>query len=147
MLLDDLPGYPARLTAAGSGGFWLSVFAPRDQLVEFILQERPFCARMMNEVEPDYWMAPALVSGQTFLEPLQGGAIRQLGKLKPWAPSRSYGLLVRLNAHLQPVASFHSRADGRHHGITSAVEMSGRVVLTSKGGNAVIAVPTNAEGA
>jgi len=146
-VLDDLPGYPARLSAAGGGGFWLSVFAPRDQLVEFILQERSFCGRMMSEVEPEYWMAPALATGVTFLEPLQGGAIRQLGKLKPWAPSRSYGLLVRLDANFQPVASYHSRADGRRHGITSAVEVAGRVVLTSKGGNAVIAVSPDAEGA
>jgi hypothetical protein len=144
VLIDDLPGYPARLSAAGAHT-WLSIFAPRDQLIEFILQERGFCDRMMNEIGPDYWMAPALSSGRTFLEPLQGGAIRQLGMLKPWAPTRSYGLLVRLDEKFQPVASFHSRADGRRHGITSAVELAGKVVATSKGGDTVIAFDADAE--
>ena len=55
----------------------------------------------------------------------------------PWSPTRSYGLLVRLDRNLRPVASFHSRANGRRHGITSAVERDGHVIVTSKGGNAI----------
>jgi hypothetical protein len=145
VLVDDLPGYPARLAAAAGGRTWLSVFAPRDQLIEFVLQERGFCDRMMREIGSDYWMAPALSSGRTFLEPLQGGAIRQLGMLKPWSPTRSYGLLVRLDESFRPVASFHSRADGKRHGITSAVEIGGRIIATSKGGDAVIALDADAD--
>ena len=34
----------------------------------------------------------ALRSGATPLEPTQQGGVRQLGVLKPWSPSRSYGL-------------------------------------------------------
>ncbi len=34
----DLPGYPGRLAPAGDG-YWLALFAPRSQLVEFVLRE------------------------------------------------------------------------------------------------------------
>ncbi len=139
-LLDHLPGYPARLSPAAGGGYWLCIFAPRSRLVEFVLRERDFCADMFREVEPDYWVAPSLSSGRSFLEPLQGGAIKQLGILKPWAPSRSYGLLIRLDANFHPIASFHSRADGTRHGVTSCVDVGGRVLAACKGGNVIVAL-------
>jgi hypothetical protein len=47
VLLDDLPGYPGRLSPAAHGGFWLAAFAPRSQMVEFVLRERSYCERMM----------------------------------------------------------------------------------------------------
>lgn len=137
-LLDQLPGYPARLAPAARGGYWLCVFAPRSRLVEFVLRERDFCEDMFLEVEPDYWIAPALNSGRSFLEPLQGGAIKQLGILKPWAPTRSYGLLIELDENLQPIASFHSRADGERHGVTSCLDLDGRVLVSCKGGDAIV---------
>lgn len=139
VVLDNLPGYPARLSPALGGGFWLSVFAPRSQLVEFVLREARYRQRMLTEIDEAYWVAPALASGKHFKEPLQGGAIKSMGILKPWAPTRSYGLLVRLNAALQPESSFHSRADGHRHGITSAVETSLGLTASSKGGNMIIA--------
>ena len=58
-----------------------------------------------------------------------------MGIHKPWSPSRSYGLVVRLDAAMQPVTSFHSRANGTRHGVTSAVETDGRVLVASKGGD------------
>lgn len=137
-LLDDLPGYPARLIPAFGAGYWLCVFAPRSRLVEFVLRERDFCADMFREIEPDYWVAPSLASGRSFLEPLQGGAIKQLGILKPWAPSRSYGLVIRLDADFRPLYSFHSRADGTRHGITSCLDHKGRILVASKGGNVIV---------
>lgn len=140
VLLDNLPAYPGRIAVAGDG-FWLSLFAPRRQMIEFVLREKSFRRKMMRDIDPELWMAPALSSGRSFREPLQGGAVKQLGVLKPWAPTRSYGLLVRLGATFAPEASFHSRADGNRHGITSAVAHAGRIYVTSKGGNAVIALP------
>jgi hypothetical protein len=137
-LLDHLPGYPARLSPATGGGYWLCIFAPRSRLVELVLLERDFCADMFLEVEPDYWIAPSLSSGRSFLEPLQGGGIKQLGILKPWAPSRSYGLLIRLDAKFHPVASFHSRADGTRHGVTSCVDLGDHVMVACKGGDAIV---------
>ncbi len=145
-LLDHLPGYPARLVPAKGDGHWLCVFAPRSRLVEFVLRERNFCADMFREVEPDYWIAPSLTSGRSFLEPLQGGAIKQLGILKPWAPSRSYGLLIRLDGDFHPIASFHSRADGRRHGVTSCLDRGDRVLVACKGGDTIVGLDTGAGG-
>jgi len=137
-VLTKLPGYPARLSAGADGGAWLCLFAPRNRLIEFVLAEDAYRADMMREVAREHWIAPALSSGAQFLEPLQCGGVKTMGIHKPWSPSRSYGLLVRLDRNLRPVASFHSRANGRRHGITSAVERDGRVLVTSKGGNAIL---------
>jgi len=139
VVLDDLPGYPARI-AAGSNGYWLAIFAPRGQLMEFVLREDEYRKRMMETVKPDFWMAPSLSSGKSFLEPLQLGAIRTMGTLKAWAPTRSYGLLVHLDMHYQPTSSAHSRADGSRHGITSCLQWEDRVLAASKGGNLVVSL-------
>ena len=71
---------------------------------------------------------------------MQGGAIRTHGIIKPWAPTRSYGLLVRLDANFQPIASYHSRADGLFHGVTSALQIGDRVLVASRGGNAILSL-------
>jgi hypothetical protein len=138
--LEDLPGFPARITPSARGGYWLCLFAPRSQLIEFVLREPAYRRVMMAEVEPRYWVAPALSSGTSFREPMQGGALKQMGLLKPWAPTRSYGLAVELDAAFLPLRSLHSRAGGRRHGITSALDHQGRLRLTSKGGDAVISL-------
>lgn len=143
VVLDDLPGYPARI-AAGSNGYWLTVFAPRGQLMEFVLREDAYRRRMMETVDPEFWMAPSLSPGRSFLEPLQLGAIRTMGTLKPWAPTRSYGLLVHLNARYQPTHSAHSRSGGTRHGITSCLQWEDRVLAASKGGDAVLSIDANA---
>lgn len=137
-VLRHLPGYPARLSPAADGGAWLAVFAPRTRLIEFVLLEKHYRYDMMAEVPRDYWIAPALRSGQSFLEPLQCGGIRTMGIHKGWSPSRSYGLVVRLDADFAPVASLHSRANGHRHGVTSVIEAGGRVLIASKGGDAVL---------
>lgn len=138
VVLSDLPGYPARLSPKTGGGAWLAVFAPRSQLMEFILREKRFREQMMATIAPDLWIAPSLTAPHSFLEPLQGGGLKQLGVMKPWAPTRSFGLVVALDAAFQPNASWHSRADGTRHGVTSVVEQDGRPVAASKGGNALI---------
>ena len=140
IVVGDLPGYPARIAPANDGGYWLCIFAPRRQMVEFVLREPEYRTRMLSEVPEPFWMAPALSSGLSFKEPLQGGAVKHLGIDKPWAPTRSYGLLVRLDAAFSPVASAHSRSDGKRHGITSALALGERVLATSKGGGHLLAV-------
>jgi hypothetical protein len=139
-VLTDLPGYPARLSGASRGGHWLSVFAPRSQLIEFVLREKDYRNAMMAEVDKAYWIAPSLRSGRSFHEPMQGGALKQMGILKPWAPTRSYGLVIELNQDFVPLRSFHSRAGGRRHGITSAAERNGVLYASSKGGDELVAV-------
>lgn len=144
-LINDLPGYPARLAPRAGGGAWLSVFAPRGQLIEFVLGERDYCEEMMRDIDEGFWIAPSLNAPQSFLEPLQGGALKQLGMLKPWAPTRSFGLVLALDNQFRPVASWHSRADGTRHGITSCIEDNGDLLITSKGGDAVLRLDPDPE--
>jgi hypothetical protein len=139
-VLSKLPGYPARLAPAPNGGAWLALFAPRNRLIEFVLVEDDYRTDMMRDIDREFWIAPSLSSGVSFLEPLQCGSVRTMGIRKPWAPSRSYGLVVKLDEALQPVESFHSRSNGGRHGITSVIEADGRALAASKGGHAIIAV-------
>jgi len=137
-VLSDLPAYPARMAPAAGGGFWLALFAPRNQLIEFVLREEAYRRRMVSTIDPAYWIAPALSSGASFLEPIQGGARKKLNMLKPWSPSWSYGLVVRCDADMRPRTSFHSRADGSIHGVTALVEQDGALLVGAKGSGALV---------
>jgi hypothetical protein len=130
---DSLPGYPSRLFPAAGGGFWLTCFALRTQLVEFVLREHAYRTRMLAEIEPQFWIAPALNSGNTFLEPMQGAQLKMMGVVKPWAPPRSYGLVIRLSDEGHVRYSLHSRFDGKHHGVVAAVECRGDLYVLAKG--------------
>jgi hypothetical protein len=129
----ELPGYPARITSTADGGFWLSLFSGRAQIVEFILSENVFRAEMMTTIDPKYWVCPALSSGEDFLEPMQSGGVKNMGILKPWAPPRSYGLAVRFTADRNPLMSIHSRVGGRNHGIVTTLEKGNDIYALSKG--------------
>ena len=61
-----------------------------------------------------------------------------MGVVKPWAPPRSYGLVIRLDASGQPVFSLHSRVDGTNHGIVSAIECGGWLYMIAKGPGRVL---------
>jgi hypothetical protein len=139
--LGKLPAYPGRILGAQGGGFWLAMFAPRNQLVEFVLKETAYRQRMIETIDPDLWIAPALSSGVTFLEPIQGGARKKLNTLKPWSPSWSYGLVVRCDERMRPIASYHSRADGRVHGVTSFAEQDGMLVVGAQGSGVLVGLP------
>jgi hypothetical protein len=132
-VLQNLPAYPSRLTRGAGDAIWLSLFAPRSQLVEFVLSEDRYRRRMIDEIDAEYWVAPCLRSGLSPLEPIQQGGVKQLGVMKPWSPSRSYGLIARLDRAYRPTASLHSRANGRRHGVTSCLESEGRLYFTAKG--------------
>ncbi|MEA2814041.1 MAG: hypothetical protein QOI93_1738, partial [Rhodospirillaceae bacterium] len=120
------------------GGFWLSFFAVRTHLVEFVLREDDFREEMMRTIDPSLWVAPALATSGHCLEPMQFGSIKALGIQKPWAPPRSYGLLVRTDEDGDPVQSLHSRVGGHHHGITAACETAQGLVIVSKGSGRVL---------
>lgn len=148
VVLSGIPGYPARLSPAADGHTWMTVFAPRSQLIELVRREKRFRRAMMAEVDPQYWVSAALSSGTSFREPMQGGALKQMGILKPWAPTRSYGLVVLLDRAFQPVASFHSRTGGRRHGITSVLEIeAGALLVASKGAGEVFTLDSSARAA
>jgi len=132
-ITDSLPGYPSRMSPAAAGGFWLTCFTLRTQLVEFVLREHAYRKRMLAEIEPQHWIAPALNSGNTFLEPMQGAQLKMMGVVKPWAPPRSYGLVIRLTDKGLVRYSLHSRFDGKHHGVIAAVECGGDLFVLAKG--------------
>lgn len=141
----DLPAYPGRLSPAAEG-WWLAAFAPRSQLVEFVLREPAYRRRMLAEVPQEYWIAPKLRAGRSFYEPLQGGSVKHLGLLKPWAPTMSAGLCIRLDRAFQPRLSLHSRADGHVHGVTAVAEHAGRVHAAARGDGLVVAIPLDSLG-
>ncbi|WP_417267634.1 hypothetical protein [Celeribacter baekdonensis] len=133
IVLNHLPVYPSRLTAAIGGGWWMTAFTSRTQLVEFVLREPNYRKRMMAEIDPDHWIAPRLASGHSMQEAIQGAHVTMMGVIKPWAPPRSYGLIVRLDEAAQPMFSLHSRFDGANHGIVSAVEHNRALYILAKG--------------
>lgn len=139
-ILGNLPAYPGRMAPASAGGYWLACFAIRSQLQEFVLRENRYRLQMIAEVDPEFWVAPSLSSGKSFKEPLQAGGVIRLGVHKPWAPTRSYGLVIRLDREFQPIWSLHSRSDGVRHGVTSVIETEGRLLAVSKGRGEILAV-------
>ena len=142
VVLDHMPGYPSRIAPAASGGFWMTMFCARTQLVEFVLREPAYRRRMMDSIDPDLWISPQLRSFYSYHEPLQHATLQQLGRVKPWAPPRSYGLVVRLDAQGQLLYSFHSRMGGPFHGIVAAAECGGQLFLLSKGEGALVRLDT-----
>ena len=137
-MLDRIPGYPGRLSPAAGGGWWLAVFAPRNRLIELVLREDHFRADMLATIPQEHWIAPALATGQSFLEPLQRGGVRTMGVRKPWAPARSYGLIARLDAGFHVLESWHSRADGRRHGATAVLDLPGRTLVALRGAGEIV---------
>jgi hypothetical protein len=140
VLCGDLPAYPGRISPAADG-YWLALFAPRSQLVEFVLREPAYRKRMMTDVPQPYWVAPKFRSGRSFYESLQGGGMKHLGMVKPWAPTMSSGLCVKLDSDFQPRSSLQSRADGETHGVTSVVEYGDQVFAAAHGDGVVVALP------
>lgn len=141
IVLEDLPAYPGRIDRAGNGGYWLALFAPRNPMVEFVLQEAEYRQRMMETIEPEYWIAPNLAPSKSYLQPIQGGARKMLNRLKPWSPSWSYGLICQCDSAMKPRRSLHSRADGHVHGITTACEWGGTLFIGAKGSGVIVAAP------
>ena len=139
-VFHDAPGYPARINPLSGGGYILSLFSRRDPLIEFVLTEPEFMARMKANIDPEYWIAPRLSVNADYRVPIQMGATRLFGDIKPWAPSFSYGLIIILDKDFTPLASAQSRANGKRHGITSAVAWRGNLIAVSKGSNELLNV-------
>ncbi len=141
VVVGHLPVYPSRLSQAASGGYWLTAFIARTQLVEFVLREPGYRRRMMAEIDPAYWVVPRLRSGRSFKEPMQGAHLKTMGVIKPWAPPRSYGLVIRLSSEGTPLYSLHSRVDGVNHGIVAAIEARGDLVTIARGPGRILKLP------
>jgi hypothetical protein len=142
-IVSNMPAYPSRIIRASNGGYWLALFAPRNQLIEFAMREPVFCARMMKEVEPEFWLAPMLRPANTPMDPMLRGVQRfGGGQINPWAPSLSYGLVAKLDEAGAPDFTFHSRANGLRHGVTSIVEHGGALLAASRCGY-IVTLPTD----
>jgi len=136
-VLDDLPAYPGSISPNSSGGFLLACPLPRSSLVEFVLNETDFVAAMLDSMDERAWVAPQLRTLRHPLEQVQGGELLVFGQVKPWAPTRSYGLAVLLDPQLQPLRSLHSRANGRQHGISRVLEHGDGFLTVSRGAGTV----------
>jgi SMP-30/Gluconolactonase/LRE-like region len=141
VIANNYSGYPARLAGDDAGSVWIAFFGLRTQLTEFVLRERSFCEEMMQTVPLELWIGPALDGRFDYREPTQVGRIKKLGIQKPWAPARSYGLVVRLDSRGEATESLHSRVDGRIHGVTAVLPMGSRVLAVSKGRNCLVELP------
>jgi hypothetical protein len=141
VIVKNYTGYPARLSRANDGGYWMAFLALRTQLTEFVLRERAFCDEMMRTVPPELWIGPTLDGRFNSREPTQIGRIKKLGIQKPWAPARSYGLVARLDGSGEAVESLHSRVDGRVHGVMGVRQTREGVIGVSKGRNMLVELP------
>jgi hypothetical protein len=111
----------------------------RNRATELILEHDDVRSEMVSRTEPESWLVPCLAIENLYRTPLQVGAIRVLGEIKPWAPTRTYGLAFRVNAEGRVLESAHSRADGRMHGVTAVLEREpGSVVVACRGAGNVL---------
>lgn len=131
------PGYLGRLRRTAAG-YVLACLSRRDPLVEFLKTERDFVAQMKAGIEPRHWIAPRASPEFSHDFPIELGATRLFGEVKPWAPSFSYGLLIETDAELMPVGSAQSRANGRRHAICDAAVWNGDLIAVSRASGEVL---------
>ena len=115
-----------------AGGYLLACLSRRDPLIEFIKTETEFVAEMKATIEPRHWISPRATPEFSHDFPIELGATRLFGEVKPWAPSFSYGLLIMLDENLMPTGSAQSRANGRRHAVSDATMWNGDVIAVSK---------------
>ena len=137
VVLDNLPGYPASILPR-VGGWWLSLFAPRSHIVEFVLEEDAFRSRMMTHIDPAFWISPSTDPREHHFQPVQVGALRSQNIKKPWAPPRSYGLIVALDDQFTAQTSYHSRSNGTRHGIGALAIAEGILFAACEGANVIL---------
>jgi hypothetical protein len=125
------PGYLGRVRRT-AGGFVLACLSRRDPLIEFLKTEPAFVSEMKATIAPGHWIAPRATPEFAHDFPIELGATRLFGEVKPWAPSFSYGLVVELDEALMPVASAHSRANGTRHAISDVAVWNGDLIAVSK---------------
>jgi hypothetical protein len=133
-------GYPAYLGRLRQtpGGYVMACLARRDPLIEFLKTEHDFVAEMRARIQPHHWIAPRSNPAFSHNFPIEMGATRLFGEIKPWAPSFSYGLVITLDSALMPVGAAHSRANGRRHAITDALVWNGNLIAVTQGSGEVL---------
>jgi hypothetical protein len=110
----------------------------RDPLIEFLKTEREFVARMKANIDPRHWISPRANPEFSYEFPIELGATRLFGEIKPWAPSFSYGLVIETDPDMTPVGSAHSRANGFRHAISDVTGWNDDVIAVSRASEEIL---------
>lgn len=131
------PGYLGRIRRT-QNGYALACLSRRDPLIEFLKTEDAFVAEMKAKIAPHHWIAPRINPGFSHDLPIELGATRLFGEIKPWAPSFSYGLLIETDGKLMPVTTSQSRANGQRHAICDVILWNGDLIAVSKASGEIL---------
>lgn len=131
------PGYLGRLRRTPTG-YAMACLSRRDPLIEFLKTERAFVAEMKLKIAPRHWIGPRTSVEFSHDFPIELGATRLFGEVKPWAPSFSYGLLVEMDDSLMPTGSAQSRANGQRHAICDVAVWNGDLIAVSKASGEIL---------
>jgi len=131
------PAYLGRIRKM-SQGYLLCCLSRRDPLIEFLRTEQDFVDEMKRTINPRHWISPRITPEFSHDFPIELGATRLFGEIKPWAPSFSYGLLIKLDKKLMPYGSAQSRANGRRHAISDAVVWNDDVIAVSQASGEIL---------
>ncbi len=137
VLQSGYPAYLARIRKIDDG-YVLACLSRRDPLIEFLKTEHEFVARMKAKIDPRHWISPRANPEFSHDFPIELGATRLFGEIKPWAPSFSYGLVIETNAALTPVGSAHSRANGLRHAISDVASWNGSLIAVSRASDEIL---------
>jgi hypothetical protein len=133
-------GYPAYLGRIRKidNGYVLACLSRRDPLIEFLKTEREFVVRMKASIDPRHWISPRETPEFSHDFPIELGATRLFGEIKPWAPSFSYGLVIETDRAMMPIGSAHSRANGIRHAISDVVAWNGSLIAVSRASHEIL---------
>jgi hypothetical protein len=137
VLQSGFPAYLARIRKIGDG-YALACLSRRDPLIEFLKTEREFVTRMKANIDPLHWISPRITPEFSHDFPIELGATRLFGEIKPWAPSFSYGLVIETDAAMTPVGSAHSRANGVRHAISDVTAWQGSLIAVSRASEEIL---------
>jgi hypothetical protein len=137
ILQAGYPGYLGRLRRTPKG-YVLACLSRRDPLIEFLKTEHAFIAAMKAKIAPRHWIAPRANPEFSHDFPIELGATRLYGEVKPWAPSFSYGLLIEMDGGLMPVGSAQSRANGQRHAICDVAAWNGQLIAVSRASGEIL---------
>ncbi|MGA4788803.1 hypothetical protein [Nocardia sp. AB354] len=128
----NLPIYPGRLAAAGDG-WWVAAPYIRNRVTEMLLDEPAVIEEMVARIDPEDWFVPRLRCTNPYTDTMQMGQLRVLGVVKPWAPARSCGVVVRIDRTGRVVESAHARVDSKRHGVTGLAVSGDDIVVAANG--------------
>lgn len=136
-LQSGYPAYLARIRKTGDG-YALACLSRRDPLIEFLKTEHEFVAQMKANIDPRHWISPRATAEFRHDFPIELGATRLFGEIKPWAPSFSYGLVIETDSAMMPVGSAHSRANGIRHAISDVATWNGSLIAVSRASQEIL---------